>query len=250
MGKGSIHIGTSGWHYQHWKGPFYPPRLPGSQLLSFYAQRFQTVEVNNTFYRLPAGGTVSGWGSSVPAGFVFAVKASRYITHIKRLLDAQESLSTFLGRIEALEEKLGPVLFQLPARWGYDHERLRRFLEALPAHYRYAFELRDPAWLQGQAREALAERGAAFCMYDFAGRQSPRWVTADFVYVRLHGPDGTYQGRYDDRALQDWAAVLSAAAAEGKDAYCYFDNDENAYAAMDALRLKEICGQGLPPTAT
>ena len=236
----SIHIGTSGWYYHHWKGPFYPEDLPDEHLLDHYVKYFQTAEVNNTFYQLPAKETFARWRDSVPDGFIFSVKASRYITHMKKLKDPEQPILTFIGRVKELGDKLGPILFQLPPRWHVNLERLKSFLNALPVDYRYAFEFRDPSWFGEQTEAALAERGAAFCIYDFEQRQSTRSVTADFAYVRLHGPEGAYQGQYDDATLADWAEAFSSWASQGKEVYCYFDNDEKGYAAQDALKLKEL----------
>ncbi len=236
----SIYIGTSGWHYRHWKGPFYPEGLSSGRMLEFYGKRFRTAEINNTFYQLPEKQTFVQWRGAVPEGFVFAVKASRYITHLKKLKAPETSLSTFLERTEALGDGLGPILFQLPPRWHCNLERLRSFLQGLPEGFKYAFEFRDPSWFGDQTAEALAEKGAAFCIYDFAGRRSPRTVTADFVYIRLHGPEGAYQGQYRDEALSGWAEAVSGWAGQGKDVYCYFDNDEAGYAVHDALKLKSM----------
>lgn len=235
-----IHIGTSGWHYQHWKGPFYPRDLPDNRLLEHYVKHFQTAEINSTFYRLPEKETFAQWRDSVPDGFIFSVKASRYITHMKKLKDPAKPVDTFIKRVEALGNKLGPILFQLPPRWQVNIDRLRRFLELLPGSHRYAFEFRDPSWFGKETEGLLAEKGAAFCIYDLERRQSPRPVTADFVYVRLHGPEGAYQGNYDDRALQDWAQSFSSWADQGKQVFCYFDNDEKGYAPVNALKLAEL----------
>ncbi len=238
--KSLIHVGTSGWHYSHWRGPFYPEDLPPAAFLKFYQQKFQTVEINNSFYRLPTEKTMIDWRESVPPGFIFAVKGSRYITHMKKLQDPEKTLTLLMERVPLLGDRLGPILFQLPPRWGFDAERLGHFLGALPRGYRFALEFRDPSWLYDAASRLLKEQGAAFCMYDFAGRASPREVTADFVYIRLHGPGGAYQGRYSREALADWAKDITAWAAEGKEVYCYFDNDEAGYAARNALELKDM----------
>ena len=235
---GSIHVGTSGWHYDHWEGPFYPQGMPTKDWLDFYAGHLQTVEINNTFYQLPEEGTVDTWRETAPQGFVFAVKASRYITHMKKLKDPEEPVDTFLGRIQALGQHLGPILFQLPPHWHFNGRRLDAFLDLLPAKRRYAFELRDPDWLNEEAYGTLAEHEAAFCIYDFHGRQSPKVVTADFVYVRLHGPYGAYRGKYDTESLAGWAGAFSTWQEQGKDVYCYFDNDESGYAVQNALELQ------------
>jgi uncharacterized protein YecE (DUF72 family) len=244
MGRQSVHIGTSGWHYDHWRGPFYPEDMRAGEFLEYYRKRFHTVEINNSFYQLPKKETLEGWRNAVPGDFVFAVKASRYITHMKKLKDPEKSTAKFLDRVEALESRLGPVLFQLPPRWRFNPERLRTFLEALPEKYRCAFEFRDPSWFQEETLQALQDHGAAFCIYEFAGRVSPKEVTADFIYVRLHGPGGPYRGQYETRTLAGWAGAFSAWVQKGKEIFCYFDNDESGYAAQDALRLKDMVENG------
>jgi uncharacterized protein YecE (DUF72 family) len=242
--RGKIHIGTSGWHYDHWKGPFYPEDMKAEDFLRFYAERFHTVEINNSFYRLPEEKTFSGWNKSVPEGFIFSVKASRYITHMKKLKDPKEPVARFMKNANALGDKLGPVLFQLPPKWSANAERLRSFLEILPDDQRYAFEFRDTTWFTHSVYELLAEFGAAFCIYELEGLISPKEVTAGFVYVRLHGPGGKYQGQYDARTLSGWAGAFFAWASKGKDIYCYFDNDQAGYAAQDALKLQEMTAGG------
>ncbi len=243
--RGNIHIGTSGWQYSHWKGPFYPEDLPQKGFLFHYAERFHTVEINNSFYQLPKRETLTQWRDRVPEDFIFSFKASRYITHMKKLKDPQASLAKMLGALRTLSPKLGPILFQLPPRWGFDPGRLDDFLDALPGEYRYAFELRDPSWLNPRAYEALAQRGAAFCIYELAGRKSPKEITADFVYIRLHGPaDVPYAGQYSTQNLSMWAGDISTWVNQGIEVFCYFDNDEAGYAAQDALRLREMLGSG------
>jgi len=236
----SIHIGTSGWHYDHWVGPFYPEDIAKEDFLAFYGDRFQTVEINNSFYHLPKKETLKKWRDTVGAGFVFSVKASRYITHMKKLKDPEETLSPLLEVVHVLNPKLGPILFQLPPRWRFNLERFRHFLKALPDGHKYAFELRDPSWHDPRAYEAMAERGVAFCMYELAGTRSAKEVTTGFVYIRLHGPGAAYQGRYSTESLSGWAGAISTWVRQGKEVFCYFDNDEAGYAAGDALRLQEM----------
>lgn len=243
MQSGEIHIGTSGWHYAHWKGPFYPEAMPSRQFLKFYISYFQTVEMNNPFYRLPNESALRLWRESVPDHFVFSVKASRLITHIKRLKEPKQALTNFLERIDILNGKLGPILFQLPPRWNVNIDRLREFLKILPPGYRYTFEFRDPSWYQNEVYAALRESRAAFCIYHLEGHLSPEVVTTDFMYLRLHGPGGKYQGSYSSEALSGWAKKFVAWAQKGMQVYCYFDNDQAGYAAIDALRIKEILGQ-------
>jgi uncharacterized protein YecE (DUF72 family) len=234
----NLHIGTSGWHYEHWEGPFYPKDIAKSGYLAYYVQHLQTVEINNTFYQLPDTATLRTWRETVPEDFTFAVKASRYITHMKKLKDPQEPVPNFLERIDVLGDTLGPILFQLPPNWYFNGERLEAFLETLPSGYRYTFELRDPDWINDEAYALLEAHNAAFCIYDFHGRQSPKMVTADFVYVRLHGPYEAYRGKYDTETLSGWAGAVSTWLRQGKDVYCYFDNDEAGYAVQNALELQ------------
>jgi uncharacterized protein YecE (DUF72 family) len=239
-----IYIGTSGWHYDHWKGPFYPPDLADGALLEHYAGIFDTAEINNSFYRLPEKGTLARWKDAVPEDFVFSVKASRYLTHMKKLKDPREPLARLLDRTSTLGDKLGPVLFQLPPRWRANPERLAGLLEILPEGRRYAFEFRDPDWFDAKIYGLLREHGSSFCVYDLAGETSPREITADYVYVRLHGPGGPYQGRYGAERLVGWAEAISAWRKQGLDVYCYFDNDQAGYAAEDALGLRRMLEDG------
>ena len=239
-GRGRTLIGTSGWSYDHWDETFYPEGLATGERLAFYARRFATVELNNSFYQLPARKQLERWRDIAGDGFVFAVKASRYITHMKKLNDPEESLDRFLGRVDTLGSALGPILFQLPPRWHRDPGRLAAFLRQLPDEHRYAFEFRDRSWHVGEIHAALRGAGAAFCIYDLAGEVSPKEITADFVYVRLHGPDGPYQGSYDAQALAGWAGAISAWRDRGLDVYCYFDNDEAGHAPRNAARLADM----------
>jgi uncharacterized protein YecE (DUF72 family) len=243
MGAG-IYIGTSGWHYDHWVGAFYPPSLPDKAFLEYYAGRFGSAEINNSFYRLPEKETLLRWKDAVPEGFVFSVKASRYLTHMKKLKDPQEPLYRLFDRVSVLEDKLGPILFQLPPRWRTNPERLEDLLEILPEDRRYAFEFRDPSWFDEKNYALLRSHGSSFCIYDLDGKTSPIEITADFAYVRLHGPDGPYRGRYGPQRLAGWAGAFSTWRKEGLDIYCYFDNDEASYAAQDALRLKQMMTEG------
>ncbi len=242
MPRGRAFIGTSGWSYRHWRGPFYPEPLPAKRHLDFYAERFDTVEVNGTFYRLIARETLTAWREQTPPGFVFACKGSRFLTHMKRLTDCGQGLERYFERVSALEQKLGPIVFQLPAHFRPHPERLAEFLDCLPKGHRYTFEFRDPAWFTPEVLELLRRRNAALCLYEFAGRRSPLEVTADFVYIRLHGPEGPYQGSYGEPALQTWARHLEAWRRQNRDVYCYFDNDERGFAPRNALRLKQLLG--------
>jgi uncharacterized protein YecE (DUF72 family) len=235
-----IYVGTSGWSYDHWKGPFYPGHLACDRMLDYYAEQFRSTEINSSFYHLPAEETLKLWHDATPEDFLFTAKASRYITHMKKLKDPKQSVNAFLRRIRTLGDKLGPILFQLPPRWHFNKERLAAFLDALSREFRYAFEFRDRSWLNEEAYDLLSRHGAAFCIYELDGFLSPREITSDLVYVRLHGPDGPYQGSYDDKSLSGWASAFAGWAAQGRAVYCYFDNDERAYAARNAIRLQAM----------
>ena len=235
-----IHVGTSGWHYEHWQDVFYPGHIPDRDRLAYYAGRLNTVEINNSFYQLPAVETLARWRKSVPREFVFAVKASRYITHMKKLKDTKKSLFAFLRRMDALEDNLGPILFQLPPRWRFNPDRLHSFLQLLPSGYRYAFELRDPSWQNPESYALMREFAVAFCIYDLDGFLSPKTITTEFIYIRLHGPDAPYEGTYSQSTLSGWAGAFSSWSNQGKEIFCYFDNDQAGYAPGNALSLSRM----------
>ena len=235
-----MRIGTSGWNYNHWKSVFYPEDLSANNWLSFYADIFDTVEINNTFYQLPSAATAGRWRDCVERDFLFSVKASRYITHMKKLKDPKDTLKAFFKIIEIMGEKVGPILFQLPPYWKINIERLNSFLAFLSKDYRYAFEFRDSTWWNESIYECLRKYNAAFCIFELDGVLSPGPITADFIYIRLHGPGGPYQGSYDTETLAGWAASFMAWAKQKKQIYCYFDNDQNGYAANNARQLKEM----------
>jgi uncharacterized protein YecE (DUF72 family) len=239
-----IFIGTSGWSYEHWRGNFYPPDLPTGEMLSSYIQHFKTAEINNSFYHLPSEHAVTHWRESTPEDFVFSAKASRFITHMKKLKDPSVTLPPFMERISLLGRKLGPILFQLPSRWHFNLDRLLMFLQSLDRQYRYTFEFRDPSWFDDRVYAALAEHDVAWCIYDLDRQLSPLQLTTDFVYIRLHGPDEAYCGSYDRRALTSWAERVLGWQAQGKQVYCYFDNDEAGYAPQNALMLKCLLSHG------
>jgi len=241
----AVHIGTSGWNYKHWKGFFYPKDLSQRNWLAYYVKHFDTVEVNNTFYQLPELTTFDTWRETVPQGFTFALKASRFITHMKKLKDPKTSSEKFFDRSERLEDKLGPILFQLPPRWHLNRERLAEFLEGLPPEYRYVFEFRNESWEANEVYGLLSQYNIGFCIQDFRGRQSPREITADFTYVRLHGPgEIAYAGSYSDAALKKWARQIESWRQELKDVYVYFNNDIGGCAVKDAMKLRAIFSSG------
>ncbi|QEC52436.1 uncharacterized protein YecE (DUF72 family) [Anseongella ginsenosidimutans] len=242
MKKGRIHIGTSGWHYKHWIGPFYPEGTRNNEQLEFYLKHFKTVELNNPFYRLPSPGTFENWAKSVPAGFLFSIKGNRYVTHMKKLKVAANDLDYFFEGVGQLGKKAGPVLYQLPPRWKVNVERLKGFLDILPTDQRYTFEFRDHSWYREDIYELLRQHNCAFCIYELAGHQSPEEVSADFVYVRLHGPGGKYQGKYTQGTLKKWAKKCLHWQKNGKDVLVYFDNDQAGYAPANARELAEMTG--------
>ena len=235
-----VHIGTSGWHYKHWLGSFYPSGLPTSKMLSYYLQHFDTVEINNSFYRLPSTETFQTWRKATPKNFRFAVKGSRYLTHAKKLKDPEQGIERLMSRVEALGRKLGPILFQLPPSWKVNVERLDAFLDALPRNHRYAFEFRNDTWNTPDVYAVLKKFKAAYCIFHIAGFQSPLEITTDFAYIRLHGPGGKYQGSYSDEELQVWAERIRAWEQRLRAVYVYFDNDEAGYAARDAQALSRL----------
>jgi len=233
-----VHIGTSGWHYKHWRGSFYPEKFSAAKMLEFYFAHFDTVELNNSFYKLPSPQTFENWRQATPAGFCFAVKASRFLTHNKKLKDPENALQNFLPRTEALKEKLGPILFQLP-RWRVNVERLEAFLRALPRQHQYAFEFREPSWNTEAVYATLRRHNAAYCIFELDCFTSPLEVTADFAYVRLHGPGGKYQGCYTGATLRQWTKWIEQWS-KLRAIYMYFDNDQAGYAARNALELKRL----------
>lgn len=235
-------IGTSGYVYPHWRrGVFYPEGLRQRDELGWYADRFRTVELNNPFYRLPAPESFDRWRDAVAEDFVFAVKASRYITHIRRLRETSDSLTLFLERAERLGSKLGPVLFQLPPTFPADLGVLRGFLEELPPRHRWVVEFRHPSWHTPAAYDALGERGVALCI-PVGGRVRPDLVTtAPFVYVRMHAGEGA-GGGFTTEQLEWWASRLRALDRAGKDRYVYFNNDPGGHAPHDARTLLDLLG--------
>jgi uncharacterized protein YecE (DUF72 family) len=235
-----IRIGTSGWHYKHWVGSFYPPKTSASKMLGLYIQCFDTVELNNSFYRLPPEKGLANWRDSTPPDFRFAVKGSRFITHMKKLKDPEVALERFFERADILNGKLGTVLWQLPPQWELNLERFEHFLEAIPKHYRHAFEFRNATWHTPEVYRLPTRHGAAFCPFDLDGYQSPVEVTTDFAYIRLHGPGAKYQGSYSDETLAGWTNRIKQWIGELRAVYVYFDNDQAGFAPHNALRLREM----------
>lgn len=238
--KGKIHIGTSGWHYKHWIGTFYPGDTKEESQLEYYLKFFETVEINNSFYRVPKVSTFENWKNSVPEYFIFAVKANRFFTHLRKLKVDRADIERFVEKVGQLGNKAGPILFQLPPRWRINTERLADFLAKLPPYHRYTIEFRDQTWYHEEVYELLRQFNVAFCIYELEGHLSPVIATADFVYVRLHGPGNKYQGSYSEEKLQEWVARCRQWREEGRDVFIYFDNDEKGYAAYNARELSRF----------
>ncbi len=234
----SIRIGTSGWTYAHWHGRFYPATLPQRAWLDFYASRFDTVEVNNSFYRLPTRETFSAWAAQTPADFCFAVKGSRFVTHLKRLAEPDVHVATFFDRAEALGEKLGPVLWQLRADFQRDDDRLDAFLASLPPNTANAIEFRHPSWLVAAVYARLERHGVALCLADRDGQAFPAEpiATTNWSYLRFHS--GVSGGDYTAAQLDHWAGVIADFRARGISTYAYFNNDWNGYAPKNAVELR------------
>jgi uncharacterized protein YecE (DUF72 family) len=236
-----IWIGTSGWTYDGWRGPFYPKDVPKKQWLRWYADVFPTTEINGSFYRTPSLEAVEAWREQTPEDFLFAWKASKFITHWKRLSElCVNSIELMETRLKVLGPKLGPVLFQLPARFKADRKRLASFLKLLPKRRRYAFEFRDASWYVSEVLDLLRDHNISLCLSDHRDAPAPWEVTADHVYVRGHGPTGEYKGRYNLKTMRNWAATIARWKRQRRDVYCYFDNDQKSAAPKDARRLTEL----------
>ena len=234
-------IGTSGWHYDSWRGPFFPPNLMAKHQLQYYATQFSTTELNGVFYRTPSKLTVANWRDTTDDDFLFAWKASKFITHWKRLSDqSRNSLELMENRLLVLRDKAGPVLFQLPPHFKADADRLASFIKLLSHKRRYAFEFRHPSWYETPPLRVLADANIALCISDHHDAPSPWERTADFLYVRGHGPGGRYKGHYTSRILEKWAQQIKAWKRQRRDVFVYFDNDQKSAAPKDAMRLKAL----------
>ncbi|PZA13014.1 DUF72 domain-containing protein [Rhodopseudomonas palustris] len=236
-----ILIGTSGWHYQSWRGPFFPDGFPIKHQLQYYASQLTTTELNGVFYRTPTPAAVQSWHDQTGKDFVFAWKASKFITHWKRLSgNSANSLALMEDRLALLKRKAGPILFQLPPQFQADIQRLGDFLQMLSPQRRYVFEFRHSSWYTPQVLRLLRDANAALCFSDHHDAPAPWRRTADFVYIRGHGPGGRYKGHYPIATLQHWAARAKAWKRAGADVYVYFDNDQKSAAPADALRLQAM----------
>jgi uncharacterized protein YecE (DUF72 family) len=241
--SGSARIGCSGWEYKHWAGDFYPADVPRTRWFQHYASVFDTVEINNTFYRLPEERTFAVWAERAPARFLYAVKASRFLTHMKKLKDPEEPLDRLFTRMGPLGRHLGPVLYQLPPGLRRDDGRLEHFLQALPRGVRHVVEFRDPSWYAEDVLQLLDRFRVALCLHDMRGSASVRERIGPFVYVRFHGATGNYGGGYSDERLEGWAGWLQAQRAQGHDVFAYFNNDVGGHAPRNALTLRRLMGE-------
>jgi uncharacterized protein YecE (DUF72 family) len=253
-----MRVGCSGWQYKHWsasaKGSarqeeyFYPADLPQSRWFAHYAVVFDTVEINNSFYRLPSAETFAKWRKQAPPRFLYAVKASRFLTHMKKLKDPEDPLFRFFENVRELGPRLGPVLYQLPPNFCINLERLKGFLEALPVAARRAglrtrphhvIEFRDPSWYDGRVYELLNQHRVSMCLHDMQGSATERLAIGPCVYVRFHFGTSKYGGRYEDHRLDSWADWLASRIADGLDVFAYFNNDTGGHAPRDAVRLRD-----------
>ena len=240
-----MRIGCSGWIYKHWKGLFYPETLPVKRWFDYYAGEFDTVEINNSFYRLPKAGTFDAWRNQAPAGFCYAVKANRFLTQAKKLKDCEEPLARMMAPFRHLGDALGPILYQLPPRFRVNLERLESFLKLLPRDVTNVFEFREPSWYTDDVLALLDRHGASFCAHDMPGSASPRVAVGPVAYVRFHGGVAKYWGRYSDEALLAWTDWIAGQARAGRPVWAYFNNDPEAHAIHDAQTLRGMIGQAL-----
>ena len=242
---GRVRIGCSGWTYRHWRELFYPPKTPQRLWFGCYAETFETVELNTSFYHLPKPETFTKWRDQAPPGFRYAVKAPRFVTHMKKLKDCAEPVAEFLSRARNLRETIGPILYQLPPRWACNTERLEEFIGHLPPDLAHVFEFREKSWISEEVLALLGARGVSFCVHDMLESATPRWASGPVAYLRFHGCGGKYWGRYPDETLLGWSDWIVEQARSGRDVWCYFNNDIDAHAIHDAQTLKSMVGQSL-----
>jgi uncharacterized protein YecE (DUF72 family) len=239
----TIRVGCSGWVYKHWRGILYPEGLPQTRWFERYADEFDTVEINNSFYRLPTTETFDKWRRQAPPGFCYAVKANRYLTQAKKLKDCEEPLERMMAAVRSLGDRLGPMLYQLPPSLKINLERLESFLAILPKDVTSAFEFRNTSWYVPETYALLERYGVSFCVHDMPGSASERVAVGPVAYVRFHGSGGKYWGRYADEVLLGWADWMIEQSREGRSVWCYFNNDIHGHAIDDARTMKSMVGQ-------
>ena len=241
----SVRIGCSGWAYKHWRGILYPEGLPQRLWFDRYAQDFDTVEINNSFYRLPPCSTFEKWRDQAPAGFCYTVKANRFLTQAKKLKECEEPLERMMSAVRCLGDRLGPMLYQLPPSMKINLDRLRDFLELVPKDVVNVFEFRDKSWYVEDTYNLLDRYDASFCVHDMLGSASERIAVGRIAYLRFHGSEGKYWGRYSDGDLLSWGDWILDQAREGTPVWCYFNNDIHGHAVHDALTLKAMIAQAM-----
>lgn len=234
------YVGCSGWHYEHWRGLYYPEELPKPKWLPYYARQFTTVELNNSFYRLPSEKAFTTWRESTPENFIFAVKVSRYITHVKKLRNLGPAVENFLSRVGALKEKLGPLLYQLPPSMKRNDELLQAFLSSLPPKYQHVIEFRHESWIDEAVFDTLRTHNVGLCVFDMPGFSCPLVTTSDFAYVRFHGSEGLYSSCYSDEELSQWAQKIAWLGQNIGATYIYFNNDAKVFAVENAMTLRSF----------
>ena len=239
----NIHVGCSGWVYKHWRGLFYPEGLPQKRWFERYAEEFDTVEINASFYRVPVPTTFDGWREKAPSGFHYAVKLNRFISHMKKLIGCDEEIERFIGLARQLGPALGPILVQLPPSLHKDMDRLEAFLKVLPADLEHVVEFRHKSWYDEEVLALLDRFGAGFVAHDMKGLKSPRWASGRTAYVRFHGAGGKYWGRYSDEALLEWTDWCLGQSRSGRSVWCYFNNDIHGHAIEDARTMKSMVRQ-------
>lgn len=233
-----IHIGTSGWSYSDWVGKFYPQHMKSADFIKYYSENFDTVEVNSSFYHTLKNKTVLHWKEEVPERFIFALKADRYITHIKKLEEPEKTLPGFLESASLLQKKLGPILFQLSPSFGFNAERLKNFVNTLTKDFTYVFEFRNKTWFNDETYEILKKKNIALCIYNLNGYQSPLEVCANFIYIRFHGTKGIGVGKYSKQDIETLSEYIKTIVSQNKNVYCYFNNNTDAAAIVNARELK------------
>ncbi len=244
--KSQIYIGTSGWIYSSWKKIFYPENLPSRDRLKYFSTHFKTTEVNYSFYHLPRPSTYKNWYTKTPKDFVFAVKASRFITHIKRLKGIKAAWKKFLENALHLKEKLGPILFQLPPSFKAIDENIKRLekfiseIKKINSKLRYAFEFRHPSWCSPRIYNLLKKYNVAWVIADSSRYSKTEECTADFVYIRMHGPKELFGSKYTDKQLKELSKLIKKYSNQGKDIYVYFNNDFHGYAVENAKTLMKF----------
>ena len=248
--RATAFIGCSGWEYKHWKGDFYPAGIPRSEWFAHYARHFDTVEINNSFYRLPEPSTVDGWRKQAPPGFHYGWKASRYLTHMRKLKDPADPVDLMFSRARRLGDRLAVVLYQLPPRWKRNVERLQTLLDTIPRDIPQAVEFRDPSWYHDDVFQALQRAGVALCVHDMHGSATPRARVGPFTYVRFHGWEAKYSGNYSDDQLRSWADWLARDIETRRDVYAYFNNDAHGHAPRNAATLRLLLHEALKPIAS